>query len=200
MSDNSELEVRKIWDRPVRLFHWSLAIAFTGAFLSGEFMTFENIIIHKRLGYFIGSLVAFRILWGFIGSPSARFASFLPWPNRVKAYLKHFLKREPSGTDGHNPIGGASVFALLGFLSLIVISGLFAYSDSFFDGGPLAGFVGANTQNIAVNIHHLAGKAALLFVVIHVSAIVFYYVWKRENLIKPMFTGLKLVRKNGDKN
>lgn len=193
-SPTSDLVQQKIWDMPVRIFHWVLVISFAFAFYSGENMTFDNIEWHQKAGYLIGGLVIFRVLWGFIGSRPARFSAFFPTPKATIKYVKSMPSRKPSGTDGHNPVGGSSVIAILLLLLAQVGSGLFLYSDVFFEGGPLSSLASSQIQGYAASVHHFASHALFVLVIIHVLAIIFYLVWKKENLIKPMISGIKWIR------
>jgi cytochrome b len=190
-----ELELKKIWGMPIRLFHWMLAILFAVGFYIGENLTFDNINWHFRIGYAIGVLVVLRIIWGFIGPRPARFSDFFPTPKRLFAYMSHAGKREPSGEAGHSAFGGASVLALLAMLLVQVISGLLSYSDSFFAGSPIHGYFSENTNLLANQIHFWSGRILFALVVLHLAAIAFYRIWKRENLVKPMITGWKWVRR-----
>lgn len=193
--DSNSFENRKVWDFPTRLFHWLLAIAVFAGYYLGDNLSFSNYKWHFWLGYGVGGLIVFRILWGFIGSTASRFASFFPTPRRIFAYLPEMTKRAPSGEAGHSALGALSVFALLGALAVQVITGLLTYSDEIFAGGPLADSVSTQIQLQAGSIHHIMGDLLFYLVLLHLAAIAFYYFWKKENLIKPMITGWKWVRK-----
>lgn len=174
----------KLWDLPTRLFHWLLVLAVGAAVLTGQ-LGGNLIEWHGRIGIAIVGLLAFRLVWGLVGSTYARFAHFFPSPARIKAYLAGQWHGE-----GHNPLGALSVFGLLGLLLLQVGSGLFANDDIAFV-GPLFDLVDKEVSNRVTGLHHLLGDALIGLVVLHVAAIVFYVRVKKNNLVKPMLTGWK---------
>ena len=137
------------------------------------------------------TLLLFRIVWGFVGGAWSRFSSFIYAPKHIINYLKG--RREPMHEVGHNPLGGLSVFAMLAFLLTQVATGLFS-DDEIAASGPLTRFIANATVQQATNYHANIGKFILiLLVVTHLLAIVFYLVKKRENLIKPMLHGDKVL-------
>ncbi len=190
----TQLKLQKIWDPVTRLWHWVLALIVIINWAFGEFMSFDTIEWHFYLGYTLLGLLAFRILWGFIGPRPVRWKSLFPGPRDIVAYLGKISHREPSGSPGHNPIGSLSVLALLVALLGQGISGLFIESDDFFESGPLVAYVSEAMVNRMTWIHHLSAKVLLVLVILHLAAIVFYRVWKRENLVKAMIIGWKWVR------
>jgi cytochrome b len=130
----------RVWDPLVRIFHWSLVASFAVAYLSGE----EESNVHIYSGYIVLGLIAFRVLWGFIGSRYARFGSFVTSPAKVIEYLKGMLARKPKHYIGHNPAGGYMVVAMLVCLFIVTVSGLKVYAIE--EGlGPLAGAPGELT-------------------------------------------------------
>lgn len=174
----------KVWDAPLRLFHGSLLLAVSAAIatglLGGEWMTW-----HGRAGIAIVGLLAFRLSWGLIGSSTARFARFLPTPARVRAYVSgrwHGV--------GHNPLGALSVVALLGLLAAQVGTGLFSNDDIAF-AGPLATLLQEEQVSKLTAWHHRLINVLYGLIGLHVAAIVFYTVFKRERLVPPMVTGWK---------
>ncbi len=179
-------EVR-IWDLPTRLFHWALAalvvFSFVTANVGGNWVQW-----HFYSGYAILTLIAFRLVWGFIGGRYARFSSFLFGPSAILATLKG----DPSAprTLGHNPLGSLSVFALLASVGLQASLGLFA-NDDIASEGPLAKFVSNALSNRLTSLHHLNAKIIFALVALHLLAILFYLLRKRENLVRPMLTGDK---------
>lgn len=171
-----------VWDIPTRLFHWSLAACVIGAFLTAKIG--GNLMVwHGRLGLVILGLLAFRIVWGFVGSTYARFASFVRGPGAILAYLRGAWQDQ-----GHNPLGALSVLALLGILGLQAATGLFANDDIAFE-GYLAPLVGSELSSQLASIHRLMENALILLVGLHIGAIVFYARVKKHNLVKPMLTG-----------
>jgi cytochrome b len=188
----------KIWDPVTRLWHWALVLSVGVGWSFGRFMSFDTIQWHFYLGYFTLGLMVFRCLWGVVGPRPVRFAALLPTPRNLLAYLRHVGRRGPSGTPGHNPMGSLSVILMLLAISAQAFTGLFIESDDFFEYGPLAGYVSEATVSRMTWWHHLNADFILALVVLHVSAILFYLIWKNENLIKPMITGWKWVKRDSD--
>lgn len=191
-SDHAE-RVR-VWDPALRLFHWLLATLVVVTWVLGKFG--PNIMtLHFALGYTIIGLLIFRIVWGIVGPASARFSGFVRGPGAVLAYLRHLPRRQPSNWPGHNPVGALSVVAMLLALIWQVSTGLISDPDDFVNVGPLAEKVASATAKEAVGLHHLGATVVLLLVLLHVAVIVFYRVWKNEDLVWPMITGWKWVRR-----
>ena len=187
--------LEKIWDPVTRLWHWILVLAVSLGWSFGKFMSFDTIQWHFYIGYLILGLMVFRYLWGFAGPTPVRFRAIIPTPTALLTYLRHMGRREPSGSPGHNPVGSLSVIAMLVVIGAQALSGLFIESDDFFEYGPLAGYVSEAMVNRLTWWHHFNADVILVLVILHVSAILFYLVWKKENLIKPMITGWKWVKR-----
>lgn len=184
----------RVWDPGVRFFHWALAVLVIANWLLGQFG--PNIMtLHFTLGYAIIALLVFRIIWGFIGPEPARFSSFIRGPGAIMDYLRHLLRREPSNWPGHNPLGALSVIAMLAALIWQVSTGLISDPDDFVNIGPLADQVSSATAKKAVGLHHLGGTIILILVLLHIAVILFYRLWKHEDLVRPMITGWKWVRR-----
>lgn len=199
--DNDEtFENTRVWDLPTRVFHWSLALVVIAGWLIGKNMSFSNIEWHFYLGYAVGLLVLFRLIWGLVGPAPVRLRGLAPRPSEVLSYLKSVRKREPSGVRGHNPLGALSVIAILGTLIVQVVTGLFSESEDLFATAPLAPFVSKSEVQLANAVHEVFTHVLLLLVVLHVVALLFYWFWKRENLIRAMITGVKLVRREPTEN
>ena len=178
----------RIWDLPTRIFHWSLVFLVIGMVVSG-LRGGGAMEWHMRMGYAVLSLLMFRIVWGLVGGRWSRFASFIYAPSAVLAYLKG--QGKPEHSAGHNPLGAGSVFAMLLFLLAQIGSGLMA-DDEIATNGPLTKFVSNATVSLATNYHKNIGKWVLaLLVVLHIAAILFYLIKKRENLVRPMLIGDK---------
>ncbi len=175
----------RVWDLPTRAFHWTLAVTVLVAVVSGQ-VGGNWIDWHARCGLLAVGLVVFRLVWGVVGSTYARFAQFFPTPARIRAYLAGDWQGE-----GHNPLGAASVFALLGLLTVQILTGLFANDDIAFT-GPLYELVGKELSNRLTGWHLLVADVLLVLVGLHVAAIMFYAHVKKQNLVKPMLTGRKL--------
>ncbi|MDT8857304.1 cytochrome b/b6 domain-containing protein [Paracoccaceae bacterium Fryx2] len=187
------LETVRLWDPFLRLFHWALLVAVVAAWGLGKFG--PNVMtLHFWLGYAVAGLLAFRVVWGLIGPPSARFGSLFYRPATMLGYLRKLARRSPSHWRGHNPLGGLFVAALLLVLLAQVATGLFADPEDYMNAGPLAGYAGIDMARTALAWHGLLGTVLLIMVGVHVAAIVGYKVWKHEDLIRPMITGRKRVR------
>ena len=178
----------RVWDLPTRIFHWALfglIIAMAGTGLTGG----NAMVWHFRCGYAVLSLLLFRLVWGVIGGRWSRFASFVYAPGTIVRYLKG--EGRPEHTVGHNPLGAGSVFALLFFLCAQVGTGLFS-DDDIASSGPLSKFVSNAVVSSLTGYHKNIGKYILLaLVVLHIAAILFYQLKKKENLIGPMLHGDK---------
>ena len=173
-----------IWDLPTRIFHWALVLCVGGAVVTGQ-IGGNFIVWHGKLGLAVVGLIAFRLVWGLLGSTYARFSQFFPTPGKVAAYLKG----QWHGV-GHNPLGAFSVFGLLALLAFQVGSGLFANDDIAFN-GPLQALAGKALSDTLTGWHKLAANALIALVVLHVGAIMFYAHVKKDNLVKPMISGWK---------
>ena len=184
----------RVWDWPVRLFHWLIVLLFIISWVSAK--TGGNAMqYHFWSGYTILGLVLFRILWGWVGSETARFSDFIRGPGAVQAYVRAWFKSSYRGTRGHNPLGGWSVAALLLTLGFQTITGLFS-NDDIANEGPLYHLVSKETSDLISAGHALSFNVLLVLVALHIAAIILYRVKHRENLLKPMLTGDKLVDEN----
>jgi cytochrome b len=143
---------------------------------------------HMQIGQIILALLVFRLLWGLMGSPNARFASFLASPLSVLRYLAEFFDRSKPMSVGYNALGGWAIVAMLLALLVQTGTGLFATDDIFVD-GPLAHLVAKETQQAAAGIHELAFNLILLLVALHLAANLFYGLYKRQPLVRRMITG-----------
>ena len=188
-SDSGTAAVR-VWDLPTRMFHWTLAITVVGSIISAK-IGGNAMVWHFRLGTLVMALLAFRVLWGLLGGRWSRFASFIYAPATVLRYLRGQAQTGEHLDVGHNPLGAFSVFALLGFLALQVATGLVA-DDEIAYVGPLNRFAGSGLVSRATSWHKEVGQWLLIaLVLLHVAAIVFYLVKKRQNLVRPMLSGDK---------
>lgn len=191
----SETTRQRVWDPVVRLTHWGLAITVVAGYVIGENMTFANIRWHFYLGYATATLLTIRLLWGLVGPRPARIASLFSTPKTFVGYAATLFDRRPSHWPGHNPIGAVSVIALWGLLAAMVVTGLFSESDDFFETAPLAVYASSDMRLTMTALHKQLHVFVAPLVLLHLSAIAFYYLWKRENLVRPMITGWKLVRR-----
>lgn len=179
----------RVWDLPTRLFHWALVACVAGLAITAY--SENGLDWHARLGYAVGALLLFRLVWGFVGGRWSRFASFLYSPASVVAYLRG--RAHPDHLVGHNPLGAGSVLAMLLVLLAQVGTGLISDDESAFQ-GPLNRYVSSATGLTATWYHKNIGQWLLLaLVVLHLVAILYYLLRKRENLVRPMIAGDKEV-------
>ncbi len=174
----------RIWDLPLRLFHWLLVVAVIGSFVSVK-LGGNAMIWHGRFGYIVLALIFFRLIWGFVGTHHARFAQFIKSPKAIFAYLKN-----PTETPGHSPLGAISVIVLLGLFLSQALAGLFASDDIAFD-GPLVKYVASTWVELLTSFHRLNEWVLMALVAVHVGAILYYKYAKKINLISAMITGDK---------
>lgn len=181
----------KVWDPLVRIFHWSLVGAFSVAYLSGE--GDEWLGVHSRAGYTVLGLVLVRLLWGFVGTPHARFSDFVQRPAVVVGYLKQVFTLRAPRYLGHNPAGGAMIVLLLVSLLLTTLFGLATYGAAE-GAGPLAGLLAGTTKAQAhalEEVHEFCANFTLLLVGLHLAGVVVESLLHRENLVAAMFSGNK---------
>ncbi len=177
----------KVWDLPTRVFHWSLVLLVAGAYAT---IQLDLVAWHFRCGYAILALLAFRLIWGVLGSDTARFARFIHSPRAALSHLRHFTRREPDMQLGHNAAGGWMVVAMLALLLFQAGSGLFS-NDQVFSEGPLAKLVGGSWSDRISGWHAFNFNLILALIVLHVVAVIAYAAVKRHDLVRPMVTGLK---------
>lgn len=137
-------------------------------------------------------LVIFRLIWGVFGSSTARFSHFLRGPSAIGSYVKDLIRgRKDHPVIGHNPLGGWSVAAMLALLAGELTLGLFAVNVDGDQAGPLAKFISFDQGQAVAQWHHWVFNGLLALIALHLAAIAFYAVIKRDNLIGPMLTGAK---------
>lgn len=164
-----------VWDTPTRVFHWLLVLCFAGAYLSAESERWQA--LHLTLGYTLGGLVAFRVVWGLMGTRHARFASFVRGPAAVIRYCKAMLRGQPEQHVGHNPAGALAIVFLLLMSAITVFSGWAVFSQR---AGKAFG-----------ELHEGAANLMLAVVLLHVAAVALTSWLHRENLVRAMVTGRK---------
>ncbi|MBV1775860.1 cytochrome b/b6 domain-containing protein [Burkholderiaceae bacterium DAT-1] len=190
----------RLWDVPTRLFHWLLVLGVALLWLTaeqGELVAkvlpgIETTRLHSWLGYGVLGLLVFRLIWGVVGSDTARFAQFVKGPKAIRAYVRASKAGEPTHVIGHNPAGALMVVALLVLLLTQAVTGLGAYDDIDFQ-GPLVNALGEEVSHLFNKIHHLNFNLIIAAVAVHVAAIVFYKKVKRDDLVTPMIRGSKEV-------
>ena len=171
-----------IWDGPTRLFHWSLAALIGAAWWTAEE---EMLDWHYRIGVTVLILIVFRLIWGFIGSSTSRFAGFVRGPRAIAAYLRGAAPH----AVGHNPLGALSVLGLLFMVAAVTGLGLISEDEDGIAPGPLAHRVSPELSDTAHDLHELGFDILLALVALHVAAIAYYWLVKRDNLIGPMLSG-----------
>lgn len=174
--------VVRVWDGSVRLVHWALAALLPLAWWTAEQ---GDLARHRQIGLLLLGLVVYRVIWGVVGSETARFAAFLRGAGSVWAYL-----RSPGQAPiGHSPLGGWSVVAMLLALSAQIGLGLFATDEDGLESGPLSDRISFDASRAAAHYHHQLFWVLVTLVGLHVAAIVFYALVRRRNLVGPMITG-----------
>ncbi|MFX0540994.1 cytochrome b/b6 domain-containing protein [Roseovarius sp. S4756] len=199
-----EAEIQ-VWDPLVRIFHWSLVGAFTLAWLTAD----EWQTTHEIAGYVVAGLVAFRLVWGLVGSRYARFGQFLRGPAATLGYLRAMLGRRERRYLGHNPVGAAMIAALLFTLLATAFTGWLmedpdriallpdlpqivapAYADE--------GRTGGSGEDALEEVHEALANLLLLLVALHVAGVLLASFRHRENLARAMVTGDKRAPSPGD--
>ncbi len=183
----------KVWDPFVRLFHWTLVLAFFLAWFTED----ELLTLHVWAGYTVLGLVLARIVWGFIGTRHARFGDFVrPW-TEVHDFVKQTLAGRAPRYLGHNPAGGAMIVLMLILLLLVSLTGLAVYGIEE-AAGPMAGLAGSPEwlEDGLEEVHEFLANFMLLMVILHVTGVLFESRLHHENLVRAMFTGRK--RADGD--
>ncbi len=178
-----------VWDLPTRLFHWLLVILVTTSFITAK-IGGNAMQYHEWSGFTILALLLFRLVWGFVGSRESRFATFVRGPAAVFRYAVKILRPDSRHYLGHNPLGGWSIIAMLSALMVQAGTGLFA-NDDIDTEGPLYKWVSEATSDWLTRVHKLNQEVIIGLVAIHILAVLFYFFYKRENLLKPMITGFK---------
>jgi cytochrome b len=187
-------ERRLVWDLPVRLFHWLLVLSMIASYVTAK-IGFETMPAHRYLGYWTIVLIVFRILWGFVGPKHARFSSFLRGPTGIWRYAKALGAGTMIETAGHNPLGGLSVILLLALVAFQAATGLFATDDVVWT-GPYYGAVSDAWASRLTSWHHMNFNFILAAVALHLMAITFYFLAKKQNLVGAMLHGKKYVSEN----
>jgi len=171
----------RVWDLPIRLFHWTLAALIAFSWYSAEEQLLDW---HLRSGMAILLLLLFRLFWGIFGSSTARFSRFVKGPAAILAYLGGRVR---AGV-GHNPLGALSVIALLGLTALQAVLGLFSEDDDGLMAGPLSLMISPQAAETITGLHESLFNLLLAFIALHLAAILVYAV-RGKSLVGPMITG-----------
>lgn len=169
--------VRKVlvWDAPVRVFHWLMVLSFAGAYVTAESERWR--LLHVTLGYTMAGLLAFRLVWGLVGTRHARFASFVRGPAAVGRYLRSLASGQPEHHVGHNPAGALAIVALLGLTGLVTAAGWATYNDL---GGEWL-----------EELHEGAANVMLAVVGVHIAGVLIGSWMHGDNLVGAMLSGRK---------
>lgn len=177
----------RIWDAPVRMFHWLFVLAFAGAWLStGD----AYLHIHVFAGYGFGGLLLFRLAWGLVGGGHARFTRFAYGPAQAWHYLRSLPGRRAAHYNGHNPAGAWAVFAMLALAAGVTATGLLTLAGQE-QAGPLAGWLGFAAGDRFHGVHETLAWALTAVVGLHLLGVVVSSLAHRENLAGGMVTGRK---------
>jgi len=165
----------RVWDPLVRIFHWALVAAFVVAYFShGGYLA-----VHRFSGYVLAALVLLRVVWGFVGSPHARFADFVPRPRTLASYVGLVVRGREPRYLGHNPAGGAMIVVLLLLLAALCATGVVLDTPRFRDDSDFK------------EVHDLLTDAMLVCIALHLVGVA-YASWRhRENLVAAMVSGRK---------
>lgn len=172
-----------VWDLPTRLFHWTLVGLIGFSWWAAEE---DHVGWHIWSGAAILTLLLFRLMWGLIGSSTARFADFLRGPKAVMAYMKDMKGWRPIG---HTPLGALSVVAMLGAIGVQVGLGLFSVDKDGLNEGPLAYLVSGDLSEEIADLHEDFFDVLLILIGLHIAAILFYRFVLGKRLVAPMITG-----------
>lgn len=175
----------KVWDLPLRIFHWLLVISFFVAYLTED----ELLTIHVWAGYLVFGLLVFRLVWGFIGNQYARFSNFLCTPTESMRYVKDVIALKAKRYIGHNPAGAAMIVLLLLCLLMTTLTGFAVYGADQ-GAGPLA-FIGPANEDMWEETHELFANLSIVLVVVHIIGVAIESYIHRENLARSMVHGYK---------
>jgi cytochrome b len=165
----------RVWDAPTRVFHWLLVFSFAGAYLTSESERWS--LVHITLGYTLGGLIAFRLIWGFVGTRYARFTSFVKGPLEVLQYAKSMATLKPKHFVGHNPLGAVAIVLLIVSGIAIVVTGYAAFNEI---GGEWV-----------AELHEVSSHIMLILVGVHIVGVIAASWLHKENLARAMVNGFK---------
>ncbi|MBV9654460.1 MAG: cytochrome b/b6 domain-containing protein [Acetobacteraceae bacterium] len=179
----------KVWDAPTRIFHWGIVALVLICWRTAETGAMQ---VHILSGYTILAALLFRLVWGLVGSDTARFSAFLASPLAALHHLGGFTRREPDIQIGHNAAGGWMVLLMLALLAAETVTGLFTNTFDDYDvNGSLATSVSRATSDRLSELHSVIFNLILAAVILHVLAVAAYALLKGQNLLRPMITGSK---------
>ncbi len=183
----ANLKGSRIWDLPTRICHWGLTICLVGAVISVKngFMQ-----AHLFFGLSVFGLVLFRLLWGFFGSDSARFRNFIPRKAIAIWRCIVAIRQKNKPHIGHDALGGLATCVILVMLFSTPILGMFSNDEALFS-GPLAGMVSQQLSDNFSEVHENIAGVTIFVIGFHITAVLFYWLYKKDNIIVPMVTGRK---------
>ncbi len=176
MNELHPAEAVRVWDPFVRIFHWSLVTCV----LLNYFVIDDGETIHQWLGYTASALIVARIFWGFVGSRYARFSDFFPTPTRLRQHVHNLLTHQPDDYPGHNPVGALMMFALMALVLALGVTGFMQTTDAFWG------------EEWLQELHEVLGSLLMLCAGLHALAAIIMSYLERTNLIKAMWTGVKV--------
>lgn len=176
MSVSEQGEAIRVWDPFVRIFHWSLV----SCVLVDYFIVDDGEALHQWLGYVAAALVSARIVWGFVGSPHARFADFFPTPARLRSHLADIRARRRKFHPGHNPLGALMMLALITLVLALAVTGYMQGTDAFWG------------EEWLQELHEVLASLLIGLAGVHAAAAIVVGRLEGVNLVKAMITGVKI--------
>jgi cytochrome b len=176
----------RVWDLPVRAMHWALVAGIGVCWWTGLHNELEY---HLYSGYAILWIVLMRLYWGFAGSSTARFVNFVRGPKAILDYAGTLHRRDTPHSHGHNAIGAISIIVMLGLVLAVIGLGLFAVDVDGLSSGPLSSYVTFKQGRHLAHLHYKWFNVLLWVIALHLAAVIFYFVYKRHNLVTPMISG-----------
>ena len=180
----------RAWDLPTRLFHWGLVALIVSAYLTRTYSNDPTLYWHRINGYAVIALLLFRLMWGFVGSSTSRFASFLPWPGQAFRHAAALLRGHPRHYLGHNPLGAALIYLMLLAVAAQATAGLFT-TDDVIAQGPLNRFASDAVAGRAGAFHAKGIWIIAALAALHILANLAYQVFGRDKIVTAMVTGRK---------
>ncbi|WP_426441061.1 cytochrome b/b6 domain-containing protein [Bradyrhizobium genosp. P] len=183
LADTTDL---RVWDLPVRALHWGLVIGIGVCWWTGTHNALEY---HLWSGYAVLWIVLMRLYWGLVGSSTARFVNFVRGPKAILDYASTLHRRDTTHSHGHNALGAISIVVMLGLVLAVVILGLFAVDVDGLYSGPLSSYVTFKQGRHLAHLHYWWFDILLWMIALHLAAVIFYFLYKQQNLIGPMISG-----------
>jgi cytochrome b len=186
---------QRVWDVPTRIMHWLLVALLGVCWWTG---IHDQLDYHLYSGYGVLWIALMRLYWGFFGSSTARFTHFVRGPVGILNYARTLHHRDTAHSYGHNPVGAISVLLMLAAVLAVVGLGLFAVDVDGLYSGPLSSYVTFKGGRHLAHLHYQWFEYLLAIIGLHLVAVAFYYVYKRQNLVAPMISGSRTVAEAAD--